>query len=71
MPGGIALNTIRDPVADLRILHLVTRECVIKAEIRAGGPVSSPTRSKGDLVAAVRNLDYPEVVLYRVTTAGR
>ncbi len=66
----MALNAIRDPVADLRVLHLVTRECVIKSEIRVEVPVSL-TRSKGDLVAAIRNLDYPEVVLYRVTTAGR
>lgn len=32
MAGGTALNTIRDPVADLRVLHLVTRECVIRSE---------------------------------------
>ena len=70
MPGAMALNAIRDPVADLRVLHLVTRECVIKSEIRLEGAVSL-TRSKGDLVAAIRNLDYPEVVLYRVTTTGR
>lgn len=67
LPGGMALNTIRDPVTDRRVLHLVTRECVIKSEIRFDFPVM-PTLGKGDLVAAVRSLDYPEVVLYRATT---
>lgn len=67
LPGGTALNTILDPVADIRVLHLITRECVIKSEIRMEFPVM-PIDRRGDLVAATRSLDYPEVVLYRVTT---
>lgn len=70
LPGGMALNTIRDPVADRRVLHLVTQECVIKSEIALDFPIM-PILGRGDLVAAVRSLDYPEVVLYRVITSNR
>ena len=70
LPGGMALNTILDPVADRRVLHLVTRECAIKSEIALDFPVM-PILGRGDLVAAVRSLDYPEVVLYRVITSNR
>lgn len=70
MAGGTALNTIRDPVAGRRVLQLVTRECVVRSEIRLEFPVMpilGPILGKGDMIAAVRSLDYPEVVLYRVT----
>lgn len=30
-----------------------------------------PILGKGDMIAAVRNLDYPEVVLYRATATRR
>lgn len=70
LPGGVVLNTILDPAADVRVLHLVTPDCVIKSEIRLELPVM-PTLAKGDLVAAVRSLDYHEVVLYRATTTSR
>ncbi len=70
MGGGTALNTIRDPVAGRRVLQLVTRECAIRSEIRLEFPVMpilGPIPGKADMIAAVRSLDYPEVVLYRVT----
>ena len=66
LPGDLVLNTILDPVAGVRVLQAVTDDCVVSAEIELDVPVM-PMRSRGDLIAASRNIDYPEVVVYRAT----
>jgi len=66
LPGGVVLNAIRDMVAGVIVFQVVTDDCVVAAEIELDVPVI-PTRSKGDLITGWRNIDYPEVVVYRAT----
>ena len=70
LPGGLVLNTIRNPVSGVVVLQVVTDDCVVAAEIELDGLVI-PTSSKGDLIAAWRDIDYPEVVVYRATVHSR
>ena len=66
LPGDLVLNTILDPVAGVRVLQVVTDDCVVSAEIELDVPVM-PMRSRRNLIAASRDIDYPEVVVYRAT----
>ena len=65
LPGGDLLNTVRMPETDSRLLHVVGEDCAVEAELRLEVPVI-PLVRMDDLVFALRSLDYPEVVAYRL-----
>ena len=69
LPDDLLLNTILDPQADKRTLQVVNRNCEIIEEIPLSAPVL-PMDGRGDRVLAVRSLDYPELVVYRVVNGG-
>ena len=64
--NGLFLATILDPGSDRRTLHVISEECRLVAELEINAPIT-PEATRGELLAAVRKLDYPEVVIYRVS----
>lgn len=63
--GGLYLNVVHDPVRDRRVLDLLTTECRLLRRTVLEAPVNFLDRM-GDRLLAVRTLDYPEVVVYRM-----
>lgn len=66
---GVFLNTILDPVADMRTLHLVTNRCELTAEMETELPII-PYFVRGDLLVVARTHDYDEIVIYRMILEG-
>lgn len=66
---GVFLNTILDPVADRRTLHVVTDRCELKAEMETDLPII-PYFVQGDSLVAVRTHGYDEIVIYRLNLQG-
>lgn len=60
---GLFLNTIHDPVNERRILDVMSRDCTIHRRQVLDVPLSIQTR-RGTRLAAVRNLEYPELIIY-------
>lgn len=69
LDSNLFLVTIRAPGDDRRVLQVVSRRCELAAEMEIDFPIT-PKAVQGELIAAVRTLDYPEVVIYRATMVG-
>ena len=69
LDSNLFLVTIRAPGDDRRVLQVVSRQCELVAEMEIDFPIT-PKAVQGELIAAVRTLDYPEVVIYRATMVG-
>ena len=66
LPTGQLLNTVLMPETDQRLLHVLGEDCRVISELLLDIPVL-PLAVVDDLLVAVRNLDYPEVVTYRMS----
>ena len=53
------------PETDQRLLHVLEEGCQVISELLLDFPVR-PLAVTDDLVVAVRSLDYPEIVTYRI-----
>ncbi|MDH3495909.1 MAG: 6-bladed beta-propeller [Gemmatimonadota bacterium] len=69
LSDSLLLNVLFDPVAERRTVDLVTIDCRLLRRQEVHSPVMFTDRWKGRLLA-VRNLDYPEVVLYDYTVGS-
>ncbi len=65
LPGDRYLNVIHDPVNDKRILDLLTSDCRLLKRTVVAMPINLAERN-GDRLLAVRNLEYPEVIVYQM-----
>ena len=61
--NGLYLNVILDPVRKKRILDLVTEDCSLLRRHVLETPLTFTSYANKKL-AAVRTLEYPEVVIY-------
>jgi hypothetical protein len=61
--SALALNVIMDPTRDRRIVDLVTRDCRLVRRTTLSAPITIVDRV-GNRVAAVSNVEYPEVIVY-------
>lgn len=61
--SALALNVIMDPTRDRRIVDLVTRDCRLVRRTNLSAPITIVDRV-GNRVAAVSNVEYPEVIVY-------
>ncbi len=66
LPGGHSLNTVLMPETDQRLLHLLGERCQVVSELLLDIPVL-PMAVVDDLLVALRSLDYPEVVIYKMS----
>lgn len=66
LPSGHMLNTVLIPETDQRLLHVLGEGCSVVSELLLDIPVR-PLAVVGDLLVAVRSLDYPEVVIYKMS----
>ena len=69
LPGGHLLNTVLMPETDQRLLHVLGESCTVVSELLLDIPVR-PLAIVDDLLVAVRSLDYPEVVIYKMSFGG-
>jgi len=65
LPSGHLLNTVLMPETDQRLLHVLGEGCRVESELLLDIPVL-PLAVVEDLLIALRSLDYPEVVVYKV-----
>lgn len=63
--SGRWLNVIRDPVASTSTIDIVDRSCSLLVRHRLPVPLAILDR-RGDELLAIRSLDYPELVVYRL-----
>ncbi|HEX2093028.1 MAG TPA: 6-bladed beta-propeller [Longimicrobiaceae bacterium] len=68
--NGLFLNSIHDPVGDRRILHLLTSDCTLVGRVVFDHPLVIADR-RGSKLVAVRNLEYPEVIVYDMRVLQR
>lgn len=66
LPGGHLLNTVLMPETDQRLLHVLGEGCQVLSELLLDIPVR-PLAVVDDLLVALRSLDYPEIVIYRMS----
>ena len=62
---GLVLNVIMDPGYDARVVDLVTTECSLVRRSVMGAPITL-VDSRGGRIAAVSNIEYPEVIVYEI-----
>ena len=60
---GLVLNLVLDPAGDRAVMDLVSPDCTLLRRTTVPIPVTI-TAASGTRLAAVRNLEYPEVVVY-------
>ncbi len=65
LPSGHLLNTVLMPETDQRLLHVLGEGCRVVSELLLDIPVR-PLLVVDDLLVALRSLDYPEVVIYKI-----
>ncbi|HEX8245991.1 MAG TPA: 6-bladed beta-propeller [Longimicrobium sp.] len=63
LSAGLVLNQILDPVNDRAVLDLLTADCRLLRRTTLDVPLNV-TAGVGTRLVAVRNLEYPEVVVY-------
>lgn len=66
LPGGHLLNTVLIPESDQRLLHVLGEGCQVISELLLDIPVR-PLAVLDDLLVALRSVDYPEIVVYRMS----
>ncbi len=64
LAGNLWLNVIHDPVASERTIDIITPGCALLRRSRIDQPLTLTDRS-GQHLLGVRNLDFPEIVVYR------
>jgi hypothetical protein len=69
LTDALVLNQVLDPVHDRAQLDLVTVDCRLLRRTTTDVPLNV-TAGVGHRLVAVRNLDYPEVVVYERTFGG-
>ncbi|MGQ0765962.1 MAG: 6-bladed beta-propeller [Gemmatimonadota bacterium] len=62
---GLAVNVIMDPANDSRIVDVVSSDCRLIRRTRLAAPVTIVDRM-GDRVVAVSNVEFPEVIVYKL-----
>lgn len=67
---GLVINVILDPTQDQRIVDLVNSQCQLIRRTRMKAPITFVDRA-GDRMAAVSNVEFPEVIVYRVKVERR
>jgi hypothetical protein len=63
--NGLFLNQVIDPVADRTYFDLLTSDCRLLRRVVFEDPLNIAARA-GSRLAAVQNLEYPEVIIYDV-----
>lgn len=61
--NGMFLNQVLDPAGERTVLDLVTQDCRLLRRTSPGAPINV-TDAVGTQLIAVRNLEYPEVLVY-------
>jgi hypothetical protein len=61
--NGMFLNQVLDPAGERTVLDLVTQDCRLLRRTSPGAPINI-TDAVGTQLIAVRNLEYPEVLVY-------
>jgi hypothetical protein len=66
----LALNVIMDPTRDSRTVDLITRDCRLVSRTQLTAPVTVVDKVAGR-IAAVSNIEYPEVIVYTFTVSRK
>jgi hypothetical protein len=68
--GGLLLNQVLDPSGDRTVFDVLTSDCRLLRRTQAPSAVMLGDR-RGTRLAAIRNLEYPEVIIYEQRMAPR
>jgi hypothetical protein len=61
--GGLVLNQVLDPAGDRTVMDVVSQDCTLVRRTTTAAPLMV-TDASGSRLAAVRSLEYPEVIIY-------